>query len=495
MSCFSGNAARLSGAMALLLVFAGSAKADSPVDLSGKRELFVDDYLIESMEGVELELQQPNEEEIVIVHDKPWEGNTCCYHTVFYDNGKYRMYYRGANFDEATGKTTHPELFCYAESTDGIHWVKPNLGLHEYEGSSDNNIILVRPEHSHCFAPFKDENPSAPPEAKYKALTRGRGGLVAYQSPDAIHWTLVSEKPVITEGAFDSLNLGFWDTYRQQYVDFHRDFRKGVRDIKTCTSDDFVNWTKPEWLEYEGAPTQHLYTNGIVQYSRSPQLFVGLSKRFNPSPNPSGHKYPGVSDCVLLTSRDGEVFHRWDEAFVRPGPQENRWVNRNNLAAWGIVPTKADADDAPDQLSFYLTECYYKGSGSRVRRYTIRLDGFVSVDASAKGGEFTTKPVVLCKSGSDSELRLNFATSAMGSVRCEVLDASGVAIPGFTLNECDAMIGDKPDAVVSWAGKTSLLELADKPVKIRFVMKDADLFAIHLPENVSPLNSSQANAN
>lgn len=469
-----------------------TAQAADPVDLSGKRELFVDDYLIQSMDGVQLELQQPNEEEVVIVHDQPWEGNICGYHSVFYDDGKYRMYYRGGHFDTATSKSTHPEVFCYAESTDGIHWEKPELGLHEFKGNKANNIVIGNPTHSHCFAPFKDTNPTATADAKYKALTRGKGGLVSYKSADAIHWELLSEKPVITDGAFDSLNLGFWDAYRGRYVDFHRDFRNGVRDIKTSTSEDFENWSDAEWLEYSGAPTQHLYTNGIVAYSRAPQFFVGLPKRFNPSPNPAKHRHPGVSDCVLMTSRDGTHFRRWDEAFVRPGRQPNRWVNRNNLPAWGIVQTKADTEDAPDELSIYLTEGYYKGKAVRLRRYTLRLDGFVSVNAPASGGEFTTKPVLLSKGGAPSELRLNFSTSAIGSVRCEVLDENDEVIPGYSLENCDEMVGDQCDATVTWGGESSLQEVADKPVKLRFVMKDADVFAVNLPEITPAVINSQA---
>ncbi|QDU56885.1 glycoside hydrolase family protein [Aeoliella mucimassa] len=492
MTRFCDTAARVAYVALALAVIPFSAQADTPTDLTSKRELFVDSQMIDTMDGVKLELQKPNEEEVVIVHDEPWEGNTSCYHTVFFDDGKYRMYYRGAHFDESTGKSPHAEVFCYAESTDGIHWVKPNLGLHEFNGSKDNNIVIATPTHAHCFAPFRDANPAATADAKYKALTRSRGGLVAYESPDAIHWTLVSSKPVITDGAFDSLNIAYWDSYRQHYVDFHRDFREGVRDIKTCTSDDFTNWTVAEWLSYEGAPTQHLYTNGIVSYHRAPQLFVGLPKRFNPSRNPSNHSQGGVSDCVFMSSRDGETFHRWNEAFVRPGQQANRWVNRNNLPAWGIVETEADTDDAPNQLSLYMTEGYYRGPGTRLRRYTLRLDGFVSIDASAEGGEFTTKPVILSKAGTPTELRINFATSAIGNVRCEILDDAGKVLPGFSLEECDELMGDKVDAVVTWKGKSSLLELSDKPVTLRFVMKDADLYAIHLPEVDATINESQA---
>ncbi|MCP4642166.1 MAG: glycoside hydrolase family 43 protein, partial [bacterium] len=166
-----------------------------------------------------------------------------------------------------------------------------------------------------------------------------KGGLAAFKSADGIHWSYIRKEPVITKGAFDSQNLAFWDAVRGEYRDYHRGFQKRVRDIMTCTSKDFVNWTDPVWIDYGKATPEHLYTNAIRPYARAPHIFMGFPKRFIPSRRAAGNRMPGLSDGVFMTSRDGLSFKRWGEALIRPGLQPKRWVNRNNLTAWGIVET------------------------------------------------------------------------------------------------------------------------------------------------------------
>jgi hypothetical protein len=374
---------------AAIIAVSLGALAD-PIDIGSGRELFVDDYLIENMGGLELRLHHPVPREIALTTDAPWEGNTCCYFTVFQDGPLYRMYYRGSNYD-VTGGEYSGERACYAESTDGITWTKPVLGLHEFDGSKENNIVWNGPG-THNFSPFLDTNPNCPPESKYKALVSGEESakLLALQSPDAIHWSLIQKEPVITEGAFDSQNLAFWDTVRGRYVEFHRGFKDGVRAIMTSTSDDFIHWSEPEWLDYGDTPNDHLYTNATVAYHRAPHIFVAIPKRFMPGRSGAVHPIPGVSDAVFMSSRDGFNWNRWREAFIRPGLQDSRWVNRNNMTAWGILETAPSLPGTPPELSFYLTEGYYVGP-NHVRRFTLRRDGFVSVHAGAEQGEFTTK--------------------------------------------------------------------------------------------------------
>ena len=363
----------------------------APIDLTNRRELLVDHFLIDTLDGAQQRLHRPTPKEVAIVHDQPWEGNTCYYHTVFRDGDLYRMYYRGAHAAMPVIRASH-QVVCYAESPDGIHWTKPNLGLHEFEGSKENNIIWTGIG-AHNFAPFKDANPECQSEARYKAIGHGKGGLYVFQSADAIHWSLMHDKPVITKGAFDSQNLAFYDTVRGRYVDFHRGFNKGVRAIMTCTSDDFLNWTEPEWIEFHDDRNEHLYTNQTTAYPRAPHIFMAFPKRFMPARNPMHHRNSGVSDIVFMTSRDGQVFDRWGEAFLRPGLQRERWVNRNNFVAWGIVETANDLPGTPDEFSFYSIEGYYVGDSCQMRRYTLRPDGFVSITAPLEGGSLLTKPL------------------------------------------------------------------------------------------------------
>jgi hypothetical protein len=342
---------------AILLAIGPAVAADEVIQLGFRLEPLVDDYLIDSISGAELTLHHPTAREVVIVHDQPWEGNTCAYHTVFQDADLFRMYYRGSHSDEGRATEPHPQLVCYAQSKDGIHWTKPELGLFEFAGSTKNNIVWTGLG-SHNFAPFKDANANCSPDAKYKALARGKGGLYAFKSPDGIHWSLISQQPVITKGAFDSQNLAFWDPTRNRYVDFHRGFRNGFRDIMTCTSGDFLHWTEPVWLEYPGSPAEHLYTNQITPYYRAGHIFLGFPKRFLPSRNPMKHHHSGVSDGLFMMSRDGLCFKRWGEAFIRPGLQKDRWVCRNNMTAWGILETKSAIPGTPNELSLYSTEGY-----------------------------------------------------------------------------------------------------------------------------------------
>jgi len=364
-----------------------------PIDIGFQRELFVDDFLIESMDGVSQRLHHPVSREVAITVDAPWEGNTSCYFTVFEDEPVHRMYYRGSNFNVET-KEYGGERACYAESADGIHWTKPALGLFEFDGSKENNIVWEGPG-THNFSPFKDKNPNCPPESQYKALVSGpeKARLLAVQSADAIHWSLIQEEPVITEGAFDSQNLGFWDSVRGRYVEFHRGFKERVRAIMTSTSEDFIHWTKPQWLDYGDVPNDHLYTNATIAYPRAPHIFMAFPKRFVPSRSGAVHPIPGVSDGVFMTSRDGFHWNRWREAFIRPGLQDSRWVNRNNMTAWGIIETAPSLPGTPPELSLYSTEGYYVGP-CHLRRHTIRPDGFVSMNAGAEKGEFTTKLLV-----------------------------------------------------------------------------------------------------
>lgn len=387
----------------LFALCAATAFAADPIDLGNRRELFVDEFLIAELKGAERRLHHPTAREVAIDHDAPWEGNISYYHTVFRDGNLYRMYYRGGHSGkrESYPDANKHQVVCYAESTNGIHWTKPKLGLHEFGGSRENNIIW-KGIGQHNFVPFKDANPDCDPNAKYKAIGHGKGGLYAFRSADGIHWELIRDKPVITRGAFDSQNLAFYDTHRDRYLDFHRGFNEGKRAIMYCTSTDFLNWTEPEWITITDGRKEHLYTNQTIPYHRAPHLLIAFPKRFLPGRNPSGHRLPGASDIVFMSSRDGVHFDRWSEAFLRPGIQAERWVNRNNFVAWGSLETASGVPGTPDLLTFYSVEGYYQGDSCQMRRYVLRKDGFVSVNAPLKGGELMTKTLTFSQPAADA---------------------------------------------------------------------------------------------
>ena len=437
-------------------------------EIGSRLELFVDEFMVDSLTGeARRKLHHPQPREVVLTFDQPWEGPFCGYFTVITDEGKFRMYYRGWP-DLEKGDYT-----CLAESEDGINFTRPNVGIFEFEGSTENSIVWAGPG-CHNFTPFKDTNPDCKPEERYKALASAGPGasLVPFVSADGASWQMLQEEPVITKGAFDSQNLAFWDSVRGQYVEFHRGFKDGVRDIMTSTSPDFINWTEPQWLDYGDAPPEHLYTNATVPYFRAPHIFLAFPCRFVPSRKKvPEHAGPGVNDGVLMSSRDGLHFERWLEAFLRPGLDPYRWTDRNNYIAWGLAQT------SEEEISLYWTE-HYRYPTYRLRRGTIRTDGFVSVQASRAGGEMLTRPFTFA----GSRLILNYSTSAVGTVRFELCDEAGEPYEGFSLGESEVLFGDEIAHEASWGEDADVGSLAGQPVRLRVRLKDADVYSFQFAE-------------
>ena len=485
-------AALLLLASAVTLSAGEHTPAIKPLEVGSRLELFVDDYLIGGLQGVALKLHEPRSEGTVFKFDQPWEGVTSGYVTVFQDGDIYRMYYRGSSDPSYTIKAgvraderitpEHPQYACYAESKDGITWTRPNLGLFEFNGSKNNNIIWASAG-SHNFAPFKDGNPATPADQRYKAVAssnydgdKKKPVLMGFVSPDGIHWRLAQEKPILTDGAFDSLNIVFWDALRSQYTAIYRDFIYGLRTIKYASSKDFLNWTPGVWGDFGSSPSAHLYTNATVPYFRAPHIYVALPRRFMPWKTyfpEMDARSPGSSDAVFMSTRDGVHWNRFEEAFIRPGLHERNWAHRANTPANGILATGSE------ELSIYV-ERDYTFPSNQIERMTLRTDGFVSAHAGYPGGEFISKPLIF----TGTSLLLNYSTAANGSIRIEIQDAQGQPIPGFLLEESPLIFGDKIAGTVPWRHPQGMTDrspfgrLAGKVVRLRFVMRDADLYSI-----------------
>ena len=467
------------------------ALAADPIDIGSRLELFVDDFLIDTMHGARRRLQHPIPREIALDCDRPWEGNESIYVTVFRDGEIVRMYYRGrqVNYSQDGLAVAHPEVVCYAESKDGIHWERPNLGMMEFNGSKQNNIIW-NGLGVHNFVPFKDPNPGCKPGERYKALAGAP--LHALKSADGIHWSLMGKDPVITRGDFDSQNLAFWDSVRGEYRAYYRK-KRGGRDIMTCTSKDFLNWTDPVFLDYSPGRISELYTNQIIPYDRAPHIFLGFPTRYldrgwtestRALPQLEYRKIRGakspregtaLTDGMFMSSRDAVIFDIWPESFIRPGLRlKDNWFYGDNYQNWGLIETKSAMEGAPNELSIFVSESALQGKNVIYRRHTLRIDGFVSVEAPLSGGWFTTHPIRF----TGRQLVLNFATSAAGTVRVEIQDDKGAPIPGFTLGDSALIYGDELARAVSWKGDPDLGKLEGKAVRLRFELNDADIYSI-----------------
>lgn len=487
------------------ILAADALDADAVRDIGSRRELFVDDYLVGEVKGeARQRMHHPVPREIALTHDQPWEGTGSGYHSVFMDEGRYRMYYKAWHLDVRPGKLTtnrHPLFCCYAESDDGVQWRKPDLGMHDFEGSTENNIVMtsgpvgdLNVDAGHP-AVFKDENPNAPKSAKYKAIFRSSkpNGLHPFQSPDGVHWSPMTDKPILSGlGAFDSQNLAFWDPNIGKYRAYWRIFSAGNRAIRTATSEDLIHWEPHQDLTYVDSPPEQLYTNQIKPYHRAPHILLGFPARYvDRGWSPSMKLLPetehremrassvrrygtAITDALLMASRDGVEFTRWNEAFLKPGPERpGTWHYGHQYIGWHLVQTKSQTPGGADELSLYATESYWTGKGSALRRYTMRLDGFVSLHGSARGGEVVTKPIKF----KGRELSLNFATSAAGSLRVEIQNKNGEAIDGFSLEDCEPLFGDTIERGVRWKTDADLASLAGEPVRLRFELRDADLFS------------------
>lgn len=449
------------------------------VEIGSRRELFVDDFLIDGLAGdIGLRLHHPVPQEVVQVFGeggKPWEASIA-YPTVFEDEGKIRLYY--SSRPTTVADESESQFTGFMESEDGIHFTRPGLGLFEFQGSKKNNIIWHGTP-SHNFSPFKDLNPAATDDQRYKAVgyhPEGRG-LGAFVSPDGIHWNLMTSERIITKGNFDSHNVAFWDPIKEQYVCYYRACRGapegdsfgGVRDIMTCTSEDFVHWSEAAFIHYADGRSHHMYTNAIRPYHRAPHFYVGTPARFMPARR-KGPEHPdcGVSDGLFMSSRDGTNFQRWLEGFVRPSMEPEAWTDRNNYPAWGMVQL------SPGEISLYWTE-HYKHPNPRIRRGTLRTDGFVSLHVGGDElGEMLTRPLVF----SGERLEVNYATSAAGAVMVEMCDESGKALEGFSFNDAEVLYGNEIDHCLTWRGsETGLGRWAGRPVRLRVRMSDADLYA------------------
>lgn len=467
----------------MIAAFLFELPALAAIELGSRLEVFVDDFLVERMDGTALKLHEPALAGVALQFDQPWEGAFCGYVTVIKDGNTFRMYYRG--LPKAGRDGSDDEVTCYAESKDGISWTKPNLGYFEVLGRRENNVILAgQAPFSHNFSPFLDTRPGVPAAERYKALAgTSEKGLFGFVSADGLRWKKLQARPLVTKGAFDSQNVAFWSEAEQCYALYLRTWTsgefQGFRTVSRATSTDFLNWSEPAEMSFGDTPPEHLYTSQTQPYFRAPQLYVALPMRFMPGRKvltDAQAKSLGVdsgyaSDCaeaVLMTSRGGTRYTRtFMEAFIRPGLDPGNWASRAGLTALGVVPT------GPSEMSLYK-QAHYAQPTCHLLRYKLRTDGFTSVHAPYRGGEFLTRSFTF----TGKELVLNFSTGATGSVRVELQNEEGKRFPGYAMAEAVEIIGDDIERVVSWSAGSDLSKFAGQAVRLRVRMSDADVYSL-----------------
>lgn len=476
-------------AVGLCIVLCNSdllAQTAEPLKIGDNRELFVDRYLIEKLNNITQELHTPVNEGTVLKFDNPWEGNFSGYSTIIKDGTQYKLYYRGIR--EAGKDGNSNEVTCYAESSDGINFTKPSLGIYSIDGTTDNNVILANAAPAtHNFSPFLDSNPDAKASERFKALGGvDKTGLFAFVSADGIHWKKIRDSAVFKTGVFDSQNVAFWSESERQYVCYFRTWSdggftqyKGFRSVSRTTSKDFIHWTAPVKMTFGDTPLDHLYTNQTSPYFRAPHIYLSVCARFMPKRqvlteeqakalNVNPNYFKDCSDAVFMSTRGGSVYDRtFMQSFIRPDIGLENWVSRSNYPVLNVVQT------SPTEISVYVNESYAQPT-AHIKRYSLRLDGFASLQAGFKEGDIITRPFVF----KGKELEINYATSAAGFVRVEILDAKGKPIPGYTVNDCREIIGNEIKRIVSWNGKEDVSALEGKPVRLKIYMKDADLYAL-----------------
>jgi hypothetical protein len=486
----------------------------------------VDRSIIGTLGGqASLRLGQPVAREVVVASEKPWEGEAFFISSIYLHDGVYHMLYRGMNM-ESGREGPDAQYLCLALSKDGVKWDKPSLGLVDFKGSKENNIVAYENGKSvpPCFT-FYDPRPGTPANERVKAIDMREGDRRAGQagkglraqllgSPDGRVWHELPIKADLESdwvNAFDGGSVG-WSEAEQAFVGYFRWWdtaaathprtlpdwmivRPGVRTSFRSVSSDLGTWSKPEPMTYGDTPREHFYETCTVPYFRSPSLYIVLANRFNPGRRsltleeeralaiarlPGNKTTPtytfasDANDLVLLTTKPGStVFDRpFMEAFLRPGPELGNWGSRSNYASLsgGIIPT------GPAEISFYISRHHLQKT-NYIQRISLRTDGFASVNAPYAGGSMVTVPFTY----TGDHLEVNFSTSAAGEIRVELQDEAGQPLPGFTLADCDVLIGDRIAGTVSWHGQQSVARYMTKPVRLRFEMLDADLYSFRFP--------------
>jgi hypothetical protein len=437
--------------------------------------------------GVRLQAQPPTKLASVLPNDKPWEYSLC-YPTLGYFEGKYRMWYEAITPYELGAQ----DVLCYAESTDGVNWEKPELGLVEFNDNKRNNIVYNEKIAGHGFHGVGVcYDPSAPAEQRYKAIYNSQVApdlvarlkaqspgsmtplgeskrLLIYcaASPDGIHWKALPQ-PLMSQMS-DTGTTMYYDEVLKRYVGY---FRMSFMNRRVIGRSDGATvdapWPAPEsivWTDPGEVPSNDYYTNGKSLYpgTRTAHfLFPTIYTRFSDS-----------SVIRMLTSLDGKqwMIPPGGESLIEPGP-EGSWDGGCVFGGNGL------AEIAGDRVAFpyigyglphkfpRLVRCGEVGLATWPKH---RLCAVVADEE----GEFHTQPFKL----SGNTLRLNFHVKRDGFLKVEVLGHNG-----RKLDDCDPLFGDAIGRQVTWKGQSAIRSTGGgEDVTFRFRLRSAKLFSFEV---------------
>ncbi|MBN2566442.1 MAG: hypothetical protein JXB46_12105, partial [Candidatus Eisenbacteria bacterium] len=425
------------------------------IGVGSEKQLFVDEAIIASSKNLERMLHpvRKHPENPVVVPDKPWEGLcVLLYGAVIRDpsSSNLRMWYL------AWGKNVGQSSYiCYAESEDGLHWKKPSLGLHEFKGSTDNNIVIPDVT-SNTTVMYDPRDPD--PSRSYKAVIRDRGTR-AWLSPAGIRWR---DHGVIIDQCYDSTSV-HWDPAGEKWIASAKIFKDGKRARGYAESRDFFNWSDTYFMatvDAQDGSDDQMYAMSIFRYE---SLYLGLLRMY--------HVGRDTVDIQLASSRNAK---HWDRLIRTPfmpcNAEKGSWDHGNN----------SPSTDPPlrmgDELWFYYSgrstthnEMPNRGA---IGLGTLRLDGFVSMRAGSESGSLTTK---LCTAAGRS-LYVN-ANASEGSLRAEIRDEAGETIAPFSLEDCTPVRTDGVRIALRWGGTSDQAQLAGRTFHLRFELTDAELYA------------------
>ena len=462
-----------------------------------RTRLFLDDVDIHEQRGLNRTMHQPAKYagNPLMYPLHPWEGRLEIYGQVLRDPEDpelLRMWYTGLGGmgvsrmgAENTSKWAHLGFdpanllysYCYATSRDGVFWDRPNLGLVEYEGSTDTNIVITNASGGNVV--FDPRDPDR--ERRYKALffesrekdgtsNEGDGFSVAF-SPDGIRWTKYHGNPVARK-ASDAHTLLGWDDLNQEYVAYARpSLKEGnkVRRIGRSTSGDFTSWTDPEDVlvpDDDDPPGLEFYGMPVFRHH---DHYIGLLSAYHTAPEEPQIRFYGNIDVQLAISRDGK---RWERAadrhaFLPNGPPNSIDSGEIYMANTPIV--------VEDELWFYYSpgpiEHGPTGRSGPICLAKLRLDGFMSMDAGDEAGYLVTTPFE-CAGG---DLLINAAARG-GQISVAVLDEEGIQHPDFGRMHAVVFDGDSVRHKAGW--KDGDFEaLRGKQIRLKFYLRNASLYS------------------